>query len=1429
MSSDANSCRQQRLQEALASYLQAREAGNNPDRQEWLARYPDLAGELADFFANHDQFARLAQPVAPPALRRLPPTTPARDDKAMDTTPDVGHYFGDYEVLGEIARGGMGVVLRARQVSLNRPVALKMILAGQLASDADVQRFRTEAEAAASLDHPHIVPIYEIGEHEGQQYFSMKLVEGPSLAQLLEDSTWQTHDVASQRRGAELIATVARAVHYAHQSRILHRDLKPANILLSRRTGAHRRDKPGGSQRAAGLVPAVGQVGSLSYEPHVTDFGLAKRVEGDSKVTQSGAIVGTPSYMAPEQARGEKRLTTAADVYSLGAILHELLTGRPPFRGATPLDTLLDVVDKELPPPRLLNPHIDHDLETICLKCLDKDPTRRYGSAEALAEDLERWLRGEPIQARRTGMAERTLKWARRRPAIAALLGLLLLVSGLGVAGIVWQWLDARAVERDALLRAAAEAKARGEAQDARKKEEDAKNEALKARALEARARQDEHNARTKAEDERDAKEKALVRAEGLRLSAEASAALHTDPGLSLLLALEGVQRTPHRLTFNVLHEAVRDCREVRTLTILSRGVRYSPDGRFLLTSSSTWDPVTGKALASLSKYGVLHSCDLSPDGQRVVSTMAGYQTVYYRDGKRPEKHVFTDRVAYVWSAATGKELLHLRKHRDHIVSARFSPDSKLVLTASWDGTAALWDAGTGKRLHLLKGHTCSLRTALFSPDGQQVLTVASGLSEGGNCLQWTLEEERTPNKPDAAERDPGIVSRRGMLGDSGYMHSAMSTPGENPIARVWDTRTGKQAIVLMKPPTGGLSFTVRGKRLTIPLPEWVKHWLPRSWWPLLGHPGHPTGALYSAGGKRVAIAFREGTVCVWELPGGGLPRWTLRVHEGPIRAIAFSPDGKHLVTGGDDRSVRVWEPQGRTAPRIFWGHQGPVRVVRFSADGKQLLTGSDDHTARLWDVATGETRAIFRGHTEEILSAEFSPDGRHVVTAAADRTARIWSVAPPVDPVRVLPGHTVKLDPSSARHARYLNSLAFSRDGTRLLTAGKDDTPRLWDIATGKEVLRIGKDRQLGEVHSARFSADGHCIVTASAHTYVSIHGKVINSSAVHLWDAQTGADVLALKDHKHGAFDALFSPDGKVVVTISSGLAQPLIRGSMPKGVSTPTGNTKPGLVRLWDADSGKLLLTLNRTQTKGSSHHVPFAPLFSPDGKHLLVKAFDEPVFHLVDLAGKTRHSFDHSGEGWGVHFFAAFSPDGRRLFTAAGRQKACVWDTAKGVPVVQFNDFPDGVTVAAFSPDSRRIAIAAGKHAYLWDVSTRKLLAIFQGHEDQILTAVFHPDGNQLLTGSSDGMAILWDTVSGKARILYTGHAAPVHLVAFSPDGKQVATGAGDGTARIWPTDLLAVVRQRLPREFTPAERERYAVDVSAGIERPLNTKAISCRP
>jgi tetratricopeptide (TPR) repeat protein len=394
--------RERRLDEVVTDYLRAPGANPALARQVLLVRHPDLAAELAEFFALQDHLYKLATPLrcvarAAEQVTRLVGETTSTD--AGPESAEARREFGGYELLGRVGAGGMGVVYRARQKGLNRLVALKVIRMRELASAGEARRFRNEAETAAALEHPHVVPVYEVNEHEDQLYYSMRLMEGGSLAE-------QMGRFQNEPRGAaRLVAIVARAVQYAHQRGILHRDLKPANILL---------DGEG--------------------QPHVSDFGLAKRVEADSSRTQSGVLVGTPSYMAPEQANGRKgAITTATDVYGLGAVLYAMLTGRPPFQGESVLETLELVKNCDPEPPRRINAKVNRDLETICVKCLAKEADLRYDSAEAVAEELEGWMAGKPIRARAVGRLERLWRWCKRNPLIAGLMSTLIAVMSLTI------------------------------------------------------------------------------------------------------------------------------------------------------------------------------------------------------------------------------------------------------------------------------------------------------------------------------------------------------------------------------------------------------------------------------------------------------------------------------------------------------------------------------------------------------------------------------------------------------------------------------------------------------------------------------------------------------------------------------------------------------------------------------------------------------------------------------------------------------------------------------------------------------------------------------------------------------------------------------------------------------------------------------------
>jgi DNA-binding beta-propeller fold protein YncE/predicted Ser/Thr protein kinase len=680
--SETPSEREQRLERVLADYLHAIEAGTAPDRAALIKQHPDLAADLASFFHNRDEVERMAAPIKQ-QLPALPETlgVSAASDAAAGT---ILRYFGDYELLEEIARGGMGVVYKARQVSLNRTVAVKMILAGELASAADVARFRSEAEAAANLDHPNIVPIYEVGEHQGQHYFSMKLVEGSSLA----GKGCETSESA-----ARLLATVARAVHHAHQRGILHRDLKPGNILID----------------------AQGR-------PHVTDFGLAKRVEGNGVLTQSGAIVGTPSYMAPEQARSEKLLTTGVDVYSLGAILYELLTGRRPFQAESPLDTLLQVLEREPVAPRSIRPTIDRDLETICLKCLEKDPTRRYGSAEALAEELERWLRGEPILVRPAGRLERASKWVRRNKGLSAGLAAAVLALLVGTALATWQAVEARSAANN-------EATQRKIAEGEKKVAEDEKKAADAAREI------------------------ALHRLYAAHLNLAKDAWNDGDVWRTLELLREWVPDAGQKdLRGFEWYYLWRGCYGAR-LTVagnlrgvvnshIFRGVALSPDGQRVAHAADNKTVVVRDVSTGAQVYLLktpnpfIPSLAYSPDGRSLAAVS------WDIGSPRPCP------TATVWDSATGKERYTISLDGEESSALAFSPNGLELAVSSGSSATKLWgvrvEAKTGKPIRtfsvkkIVLGDTLGpdgqkvkqpveisypdeVRSVAFSPDGQQI------------------------------------------------------------------------------------------------------------------------------------------------------------------------------------------------------------------------------------------------------------------------------------------------------------------------------------------------------------------------------------------------------------------------------------------------------------------------------------------------------------------------------------------------------------------------------------------------------------------------------------------------------------------------------------------------------------------------------------
>ena len=618
------------------------------------------------------------RPAEPTATRLLSGDSSV-DPALSETTPDVsrsstridtsvGESFGDYLILGTIARGGMGVVFRARQTRLNRLVALKMILSSHLATQDDIQRFHAEAEAVAKLDHPGIVPIYEVGEVNGQHYFSMGLVEGGSLAALIKDRPIEP------RRAAQLTKSIAEAMQYAHSRNIVHRDLKPANILLD----------------------ADGQ-------PRIADFGLAKNIEQDSGLTASGQVMGTPAYMSPEQAAGwNDQVGPLADLYSIGAILYCLITGLPPFRGKNSVETLIHVIKDEPVSPRQLNPKVDADLATITLKCLSKDPIRRYGSAGELADELSRYLSGMPIQARVASQSERIWRWCRRNPIVAALTGTsaLLLIATAALATVGYFRVTHLSTElQGALLEQTRSA-----------------TDAIK----QARIADKERDRAVKAGEEA-AAEKATAQ---LRLSeAYFDRALtmydkgEIQNGLLILAKSLKVLPPEHAdLAAAIQSNLLSWADEISAIpvqcfqgTVVPTSARYFPDGRRIAVGCrdgavAIWDLSTGEVqMTKIGHDSEVVRIDVSPDGTKLIcGCMSG--------------------MARLWDVSTEQPIGPAIQHARRAATVAFTPDGKLAITGSWDQSLRIIRTDTGQIDHPFPNSPDYVVYVMASRDSQSVI-----------------------------------------------------------------------------------------------------------------------------------------------------------------------------------------------------------------------------------------------------------------------------------------------------------------------------------------------------------------------------------------------------------------------------------------------------------------------------------------------------------------------------------------------------------------------------------------------------------------------------------------------------------------------------------------------------------------------------------
>jgi eukaryotic-like serine/threonine-protein kinase len=1170
---------------------------------------------------------------------------PLGDHERVEETGDVtaapreavGSRIGRYKLLQKMGEGGFGVVWMAEQLEpVTRRVALKIIKLGMDTREV-IARFEAERQALAMMDHPNIAKVFDAGATDrGRPFFVMELVKGIPITTFCDENHLRT------RERLQLFGEVCDAIQHAHQKGIIHRDIKPSNVLVTLDGGK-----------------AV---------PRVIDFGIAKATQGKltdkTLVTRFEQFIGTPAYMSPEQAgMAGVDIDTRSDIYALGILLYELLTGKPPFdakllisAGYEEMRRIIREVEPPKPSSRLstiagderttlakarhiepgkLRRMVEPDLDWIVMKAIEKDRSRRYETVNGLALDVEHFLSNEPVSAGPPGPAYRFHKYVRRNKVMLRVA--IMLIAATAVSTVM-------AVR--------------------------AERERLEARAQTTRAE----------------REKAMAKAATERLRQQLREAAQSDRINAHRLAGQG---------------RFRDA-----LVLLARACEYAPESSaaaeqaVLLGNSTSFHlPVT-----TFSGHGgAINSAQFSPDGSRIavasddnpawvcdaatgrlIATFAGHteeiRSVQFSGNGARIATASDDDTARVWDSTTGGLMAELSGHTGDVNTAEFSPNGARIATASDDDTARVWDSTTGGLIAELSGHTGDVNTAEFSPDGARIVTA----SDDDTARVWDAVNGRLIAILTGHESgEDTVMTLPGNEADVNTAHfspdgTRIVTSSNDNTGRVWDATSSLHILTLRghQDRLRDAEFSPDGTRiLTHSEDKTARVWDASTGQPihvLSGHSERLRSAHFSPDGQRVVTVSDDRTARIWETTSGRLIA-TLSGHQQRLRSGWFSPDGARVVTSSDDGLACVWD---LTSSRPVTMPSGPRHRVwngRFSPDGRRILTTSHDGIARAWDVPAGRLQAMLFGTQDRAWNAMFSPDGTRAITASDDVTARVWDAATGGlvaelssrqgnndlgqsspndagshdDSARVWNASTGQLIATLTSHGAEIRTAQFSPNGEQVVTASDDTIGRVWNASTGRLVAALtGHELRL---NGAEFNPDGGRILTSS------------DDQTARVWDAKTGELIHTLSGHTGSLGSAQFSPNGTRIVTASDDKT-----------------------ARLWDASTGQLTATLSGHQLRVRGAK------FSPSGDRILTNSNDNTARVWNAETGQPIHTL--SGH-LGRLRDAQFSPDGQRIITASEDKTARVWDASTGHLIATLTEHEQRVRSGRFSPDGTRLVTSS----------------------------------------------------------------------------------------------------------------------------------------